>query len=64
MTPKPAYNALDRLINHEWRTHLFGECEGEFSFRGFFGEYEIEVCENGKTETYTVMLDKNGEVSL
>jgi hypothetical protein len=64
MTPKPAYLALDRLINHEWRTNIECECESEFSFRGFYGEYEIEVTENGKTETYTVMLDKNGKVSL
>ena len=60
MSPKPSYLALDRLINHEWRTNLASECEGEFSFRGFFGEYEIEVSDGEKTETHTVSLTENG----
>jgi GH35 family endo-1,4-beta-xylanase len=60
MTPKPAYLALDRLINGEWRTNIECECEGALSFRGFFGEYEIEVTENGRTEKHTVLFDKDG----
>ena len=60
MSPKPSYLALDRLINHEWRTNIESECEGEFSFRGFFGEYEIEVSDGEKTETHTVSLTENG----
>ncbi len=63
MRPKPAYEALDNLINKEWNTAfetVVGE-NGELSFRGFYGEYEITV--NGTV--YTVDLDRDGmEISL
>ncbi len=54
---KAAYKALDNLINHEWKT--VGKTEslnGEASFRGFYGIYDITV--DGKT--YTVDLNKAG----
>ncbi len=55
---KAAYKALDRLINHEWKTAGRGEtADGKLSFRGFYGSYEILV--NGKK--YTVSLNKNGD---
>lgn len=59
MSEKPAYKALDRLINHEWRTNttLQAKENGEVSFRGFYGEYEIAV--DGKT--YTVRFDEDGK---
>ena len=60
MSKKPSYHALDRLINKEWRTNLTAECEGEYSFRGFFGEYEIEIAEGEKVEKHTVSLTENG----
>lgn len=44
-TPKPAYRALDELINREWRTELCGEADKRLNFRGFYGDYEVEaVC--------------------
>ena len=64
MSKKPSYHALDRLINREWRTNLTAECEGEFSFRGFFGEYEIEIAEGEKVEKHTVSLTENGISAL
>lgn len=41
--PKPAYHALDELINHEWRTNVSvkADSEGKIAFRGFKGEYRI-----------------------
>ena len=60
MSPKPSYLALDRLINKEWRTNLTAECEKEFSFRGFFGEYEIEIAEGDKTTTRTISFTQDG----
>ncbi len=60
MTPKPSYLALDRLINGEWRTNIECECEGDISFRGFFGEYEVEITDGEKTEVRTVSLTENG----
>jgi GH35 family endo-1,4-beta-xylanase len=44
MEPKPAYYALDRLINHEWKTNFVRTAESEnvsISFRGFKGKYKI-----------------------
>ncbi len=43
MSKKPAYHALDRLINGEWRTNLGVKANdrGEISFRGFKGTYRI-----------------------
>lgn len=64
MSPKPAYLALDRLINHEWRTNIECDCEGEISFRGFFGEYEIEVSDGVSTETHTVSLTESGAACI
>lgn len=61
MSEKPAYKALDRLINKEWNTSFETVMEGnELAFRGFYGEYE--VCIDGKT--YTVNLDENGKEVL
>lgn len=59
MTPKPAYEVLDRLINKEWRTELEGEvtADGMLSFRGFYGEYEVTAGD----KTYTVSLDTDGK---
>ncbi len=58
---KAAYNALDRLINHEWRTNGEGETEnGRLSFCGFFGEYEITAF--GKT--YSVSFNKNSSKDI
>ncbi|OGV58348.1 MAG: hypothetical protein A2X45_23050 [Lentisphaerae bacterium GWF2_50_93] len=41
LTPKPAYNALCRLIREEWSTHATLEYEkgGYNRFNGFYGEY-------------------------
>lgn len=66
MTKKPAYEALDRLINHEWKTNINTETRnGEYSFRGFYGEYEIEIETVSGIEKHTVVLDKdNMEVTL
>ena len=42
MKKKPAYDALDQLINHEWRTNLrLAAKDGFVDFRGFRGKYRI-----------------------
>ena len=46
MKKKPAYEALDQLINHEWRTKCEVKVKGEgeqriVSFRGFRGRYRL-----------------------
>jgi hypothetical protein len=43
MQPKPAYHALNRLINHDWKTNLTlkNPGTGAVTFRGFKGKYKI-----------------------
>lgn len=49
--PKPAYQALDQLINDDWKTQLDAQTDsdGVVRFRGFHGEYDIEVDFDGTT---------------
>ena len=55
---KPAYEALDQLINHEWRTRLTAEVErkggggesGVVKFRGFRGRYRLSWKNSDGTE--------------
>lgn len=56
--PKPAYEALDSLINREWRTETSGKTfpDGSFTFRGFHGAYEVTVQTEGKTHTASLDL--------
>ena len=53
---KPAYRVLDELINKEWHTELEACADGEYSFDGFYGMYEIEATANGKQIKKTVRL--------
>ncbi|MHB8900147.1 MAG: endo-1,4-beta-xylanase [Thermoguttaceae bacterium] len=50
MTPKPAYEALLKLVKDEWWTRLTVETDesGRASFRGFLGDYEVEVSVAGR----------------
>ena len=52
MNKKPAYDALDNLINKEWTTRLTTKVgkDNKISFRGFKGKYKITYKNNkGKT---------------
>ena len=54
MQPKPAYYALDNLINHEWKTNLTLKADknGQVKFRGFKGKYKLSwVDENGESHS-------------
>jgi len=60
MTPKPAYNELERLIKNQWWTQAetTTNAEGASRFRGFLGEYEVGLQVDGKKLTGTFRLDK------
>lgn len=59
--PKAAYQVLDRLINHEWTTNGKADTtDSKLSFRGFYGEYELEIKMGQTTVKRTVALPKNG----
>ena len=59
-SPKPAFEALDRLINHDWKTVLetSSTARGEVAFRGFHGEYTVTAQSGGKTVKQTFRLKK------
>lgn len=66
--PKPAYQALDQLINHDWKTDLTAKSasDGTLSFRGFRGAYDIEVRHAGKTGQFqfTLTPDRTAKTTL
>ena len=45
LSPKPAYEMLDRLINHEWKTRELMQTDdnGHIALRGFYGDYLVSV---------------------
>jgi endo-1,4-beta-xylanase len=59
---KPAYEALDHLINHDWTTRLEmkSNAEGRVQFRGFHGRYEVEVTAGGKTAKSELTVGSEG----
>jgi GH35 family endo-1,4-beta-xylanase len=61
MNPKPAYQVLDKLINHEWKTteSLKTEKNGKATFRGFYGKYQVVVRSNGKLLEQEIILSKS-----
>ena len=59
MSEKPAYYALDQLINHEWKTNITvkADAEGKVQFRGFKGKYRITYKDKrGKTQVVEYTL--------
>ena len=59
MKEKPAYYALDQLINHEWKTNLSvkPDAEGKVQFRGFKGMYRITYKDKrGREQTMEYIL--------
>lgn len=66
MTPKPAYDTLKNLIQNVWHTEetLVADENGTCSFRGFYGEYELEFEVNGKTIKKTVSLSSKADKEI
>lgn len=62
MNPKPAYQALDRLINHDWKTNLVAKTDtaGKAVFRGFHGRYTVQVTAGNLTRQFEIDLSKQG----
>ena len=54
--PKPAYRALDKLINQDWKTQTQAQsdAQGQASFRGFYGRYQVTVTSAGKTKRFEI----------
>ena len=66
MSPKPAYNVIKRLITEVWHTEEQSVTNelGGVSFRGFYGDYTVEIETDNGIERKTVKLSKNGENSF
>lgn len=59
-TPKPAYYVIRDLFRKEWITELVTEAEdGEFQFKGFYGDYELKITSEGKEFIRGIHLGKN-----
>ncbi len=61
LSPKPAFFALDELINKKWRTNFSDTIvNGVMEMKGFYGEYE--VCANvlGRNVVANIHLKKDG----
>ena len=58
--PKPAWTRLKKLIKEEWNTRQSGKTDaaGGYALRGFFGQYDIQVIDAGKSRTFTEHLRK------
>jgi GH35 family endo-1,4-beta-xylanase len=55
MTPKPAYDALMKLIKDKWWTRAEARVspEGTAHFHGFYGDYKVSAKERGRELTGT-----------
>ncbi|MHC4595913.1 MAG: endo-1,4-beta-xylanase [Planctomycetota bacterium] len=63
MTPKPAYEELERLIKGKWWTQTRTTIAdgGKARFRGFFGQYEVSVRVGGRKVTGKFRFDKTAK---
>ncbi|WP_149244145.1 endo-1,4-beta-xylanase [Dyadobacter sp. 32] len=68
LTPKPAYHALNDLINKEWKTSLTKSLDGvePVSFRGFCGEYSVRISIGKETieKKFTIKKGQQNELSI
>jgi len=63
LSPKPAYYKIKELTQQKWRTNVNLETNqnGTTSFRGFYGNYKLEITIDGKTTTKQITLSKKGQ---
>lgn len=61
LTPKPAYYKIKELIQKTWHTEgtLRTDQSGKAQFRGFYGEYEVNITVDGKSVTKKIDLSSN-----
>jgi GH35 family endo-1,4-beta-xylanase len=66
LSRKPAYDTLDYLINKKWKTDLDFDNTGSVEFRGFYGDYEIQIkTDNGiVTKKFTLSSECENDITL
>jgi hypothetical protein len=62
-SPKPAQKVWQQLVFKDWWTRVSGRTntKGEYSTRGFFGDYTISVMARGKTQSINTRLVPDGK---
>lgn len=60
LSAKPAYAAIDHLINEVWHTsaNLTSGAGGAAGFRGFYGDYDVVVSLGGRSTRATLKLEQ------
>ena len=63
LSPKPAFFRLHELIHKKWHTEgeFITDEFGNIVFRGFYGEYEIEIVRDDKTYSKTINLHSESD---
>ena len=58
LSPKPAYNRIRELLKERWHTEaeIYTDENGFAEFRGFYGDYELEIWANGKQTSKRIVL--------
>ena len=66
MTPKPAYEQLQRLVKGRWWTETDARVEagGKARFRGSFGQYRITARSGGRKLTGTFRFDEPADKAI
>ncbi|MCR4411235.1 MAG: hypothetical protein NUV77_02280, partial [Thermoguttaceae bacterium] len=66
MSPKPAYEALRKLIKGTWwtRAEVRTGPDGVARTRGFLGDYRVKIAHNGRTVDRPLTLTRDGENRL
>ncbi len=66
MSPKPAYEELEKLIKGKWwtQTETTIKAAGIARFRGFFGQYEAAAHIGSRKLTGTFQLDKTSKQTI
>ena len=59
---KPAFDRMQELFEHRWHTDAVAETDesGVARFRGFYGEYDVEIEKNGQAFKAAYALKKDG----
>lgn len=66
MTPKPAFDVICDLFNKEWHTEgeYTSDDDGMIRFKGFFGDYDMEIIYNGKKINQKLEFLKGGNTQF
>lgn len=66
MTPKPAFYAIKNLIENKWhtKTEITTDTDGKATFKGFYGQYDVEIATANGTIHRTISLRAKGKKDI